>query len=779
MNINWPLKAVSALAASAVLAWAACHADAAAGETENVANMKNFKADKTNEGCSIKQLNGYPAFYLDGRPRPLIIYRDHHPLKHIETVKQFLNNGINITTLSISAAAWAAAKDKNSFYKAVDKQINEILEKSPDILLMILLSTTVAEKADLYKNNIEEATVWPPFTRNNKQSDMAKGDRLSEASSLWQQTIAEGVFNIAGHVKNSNYSNRIVGYLLTGPPGEWTDWYDFSGPALNEYKKWLKLKYSTVQELRNSWHDGNVTFDNVGLPGWEPFFKGDLGIFFDPAKSQRQIDFLRYHHMMPANVIGLFAKKIKEASSGKHLVGAFYGYFTGVEWDGSGTMPQKVAYFRMRHKALSEILKNPDIDFIAGPYNYQERHAGGVFDHSLIPNSIILNGKMAFIEDDTRTHLTTPHPSYTECEKTGDNFGQAKNIDETLSILKRNFAGIFSKCGSGFWYFGLSDTGNKWWDDREIIKCAGTLNQIANEKLVGQDKDVSEIAVIGSYRSVFYQCFNNLSKEFITRQLLENVHRIGAPFDIYLDTDLSNPKFPFEKYKFYVFLNSFYLDDNDRQIIKNKICTGGKTVLWIYANGIVDDKSLSVSKVEDLIGIKLGMANIPIESMRCVVNNYNHPVTRLLPKNLRFGPDNEMRSLAPVLWCDDPRTEVLGELLATPCGNGIYTFRKPGICVRKQADWTSVWSPVPNVPSSLLRGIAQNAGVHIYDDADDQVLASKILLAIHVRYSGPRTIKLPRKCNVYDPFSKEYIIKSASEFTIDLKQGDTGLWLLE
>lgn len=737
------------------------------------------KNSDNNTGCRVSDLNGYPTFYLNGKPKPLIVYRDHHPVKHIDTVMKFVNNGIPITTLTINALGPSTAKDMNTYYKGIDKQITDILDKSPDIYLMILLTTTVNEKTELYKNNPDEITVWPPLTRGDKQTDMAKGDRMSEASPVWQKTIAENSFNIAAHLKNATYSKRIIGYLIAGPSGEWTDWYDFSAPALAEFRNWLKAKYSTEQALRNSWHETNVTFENAGFPVWDGFFKGDLGIFFDPVKSQKKIDFLQYHHMLTGDVIGLFARKIKEGSEGKHIVGAYYGYFTGVEWDGVGMSPFKVTYFRMRHKALSEILKNPAIDFIAAPYNYQERHAGGVFDYSLIPDSAILNGKMIFMEDDTRTHLTTPHASYSECEKVGDNFGQAKDLDETLSILKRNFAGIFSKCGSGCWYFGLSDTGNKWWDDKDIIKCTGTFAKIVNDKLMGKDSKVSEIAVIGSYRSVFYQSFNQLSKEFITRQLEENVHRIGAPCDIYLDTDLSNPKFPFDKYKFFIFLNSFYLNDNDRQIIKDKICTGGKTVLWIYADGIANDKSLSVSNVEELIGIKLGMENLPVDGMRCAINNYSNDITKLLPKNLRFGPDSEFRMLQPVLWCADPQAEVVGELLATPSRNHTYTFRKPGFCIKKQDKWTSVWSPVPNVPSSILRGIAQNAGVHIYDDMDDQVLASKHLLGVHARYAGQRTIKLPGKCNVYDPFTKEYVAKSVSEFTVDLKQGGTGLWLLE
>jgi len=758
--------------------WALGHLNAA----ENAVGPEPFPAAAAvsggdGTGSRIRDLNGNPTFYFNGRPEALIVYRDHHPAKHIKTVRQFAANGIPVTTISVNALGLSTAKDKKSFFRGMDQQINEVLDGAPELRLMILLATTANEKTELYSNNAEESTVWPPFSKSDKQSEMAKGGRMSEASPIWQNTVAKNLFDIASHVGNADYANRIVGYLLAGPPGEWTDWYDFSAPALNGYKKWLKAKYPSEQALRDAWHDAKATFEDVAFPAWGDFFKGDLGIFFDPGKSVRKVDFLTYHHMLPGDVIGLFAEEIKEASGGKHVVGAYYGYFTGVEWDGGGA--DKVSYFRMRHKALAELLKKPAIDFIAAPYNYQERHAGGVFDYSLIPDSITLNGKMIFIEDDTRTHLTTPHPSYSRCEKMGDNFGQAKDLDETLSILKRNFAGIFSKCGSGCWYFGLSDEGNKWWDNKDIIKCIGSFSKMADDKLVGKDSKVSEIAVIGSFRSAFYQCFNYLPQEFITRQLLENVHRIGAPCDVYLDTDLSNPKFPFEKYKFFIFLNSFYLDGKTRAAIKEKLCSGGRTVLWIYADGIVDDTSVAAGKVEDLIGIKLGEEDATVDGVRCVVTDYKHELTKRLPKNLRFGPDGGTRMLCPVLWCADPDAEVLGELLATPSKNQVFTFRKPGLCVKKQKGWTSVWSPVPNVPSSLLRSIAQKAGVHIYDDMDDQVFASRRLLGVHARYDGPRTIRLPGRCDVYDPFKEAYVAKSVSEFTVDLKQGGTGLWLLE
>jgi hypothetical protein len=79
----------------------------------------------------------------------------------------------------------------------------------------------------------------------------------------------------------------------------------------------------------------------------------------------------------------------------------------------------------------------------------------------------------------------------------------------------------------------------------------------------------------------------------------------------------------------------------------------------------------------------------------------------------------------------------------------------------------------------LLRNIARGAGVHIYDDADDQVFASERLLAVHVRYAGERVIRLPQASNVYDPFRKRYVAQKAKEFRVFVPAGGTELWVTE
>jgi hypothetical protein len=721
-------------------------------------------------GAKVQMVDGCPTLFIDGKPRPLICYRDHRPEIHSEAVEHFAQAGITTITLGINPAGRFDRRE--NVYRVLDDQARAVLAKTPGLRFLIIVNTALRaryEKAWI-KEHPDEVTIWPP--------KMTPGDRAAEASTVWQEQLGREIEDLVRHVRQSDYANAVLGYFFTGPPGEWTDYYDFSRPALDGFRKWLKDQYGEVKSLKQAWHDKKVTFETAAIPDWDTFSRGDVGVFFDPQKSRRKIDFWRYHHSVPAQAIGLFARKVKEASGGQSLVGLFHGYFTDVEWDGNDAAPHMVGQFRMRHKSLAQIVEDPNVDFILAPYGYQERHAGGVFDPSLVPHTMLLHGKMAVVEDDTRTHRTTPHPQYQASEKLGDNFGQAKNLDESLAMLKRNFGGVFSRPGSGMWYFGLSDRGNEWFDDPGILGCIKTLARVAREDLLGKDHGCSQVAVIGSHRSACYQAFNNLSKEFVTRQLCENLHRLGAPFDLYLDTDLTHPRFPLNQYKLFIFLNTFYFNQQERSFICDKICADGRTVVWIWAPGMVDDEHAAVESVSKLTGIRLKAAGVSLDSARCIVTNYTSPWTQGLPTSVRFGPDRTERAVNPLLFADDPQAEVLGDLVATTFAGKVYTFRQPGLCAKRLANSTAIWSAVPNLPSCLLRGIARSAGVHIYDDGDDQVMASQRLLAVHGRYAGERTIRLPEACGVYDPFEEKEISRGAKEFRVQLPAGGTGLWIL-
>ncbi|MGI6385430.1 MAG: LamG domain-containing protein [bacterium] len=707
-----------------------------------------------------------PLLTINGKPELLIGYRDHQPVAHMEATKNFVGAGVKIHFLGMNPAGRGYQGDE--LYKGLDSIAEKVLKECPDINFLIMVNADIrkANEPRWFADKADQLAIWPP--------NMREGDRPSMASKIWREEVKGDLRRLVRYVKNAPYANRVLGFFLSGGSGEWGDYWDYSTPARQGFIEWLKAEYGgDVQLLRKKWNNSDITFERVTIPAWKELSQADDGIFYSPEKSRRMIDFLTYHHQLAADVAIDFCKVIKEESGNKKLAGLWNGYMFLPEWWQDGDAAGNIIVNR-RVKMFSRILESPYVDFITAPYSYQARHSGGAFVSQIPLASINFHGKLALIEEDTRTYLATPAPNAAYATW-GDNFGQAATEKETIDIWKRNFAGILTKPGSGLYYFGLGNDGNKWFDNPAILKTVENFKEIAGTTL-GKDKNVSRIAVIVSYRSFLYQKTNDLSRDFILKQMYHNLALIGAPFDVYLDSDLNDKNFPFDKYKMYMFLNSFYLPDAERKLIKEKVCGNGNTVVWLYASGFVNDESAQAGNISSLTGIKVGKYDGKLTRLNCVVDNYTHEITQGLSTNMRFGGE---RTLEPVFWVDDPEVQVLGELSCTTNEGAVFTFRKPGLCVKRFKEWTSIWSGVPNLPSSLLRNIAKSAGVHIYSEGDDQVFASEKVFSIHARYGGVRKISFPRKTTIYDPFKKRYVARSVDKIEVPMTKGDTLIWILE
>jgi hypothetical protein len=67
----------------------------------------------------------------------------------------------------------------------------------------------------------------------------------------------------------------------------------------------------------------------------------------------------------------------------------------------------------------------------------------------------------------------------------------------------------------------------------------------------------------------------------------------------------------------------------------------------------------------------------------------------------------------------------------------------------------------------VLRDIAKRAGVHIYSDATDPIEANGDFVTLHARFSGKKTIRLPKRTSVYDVFGGKVVAKDVKEFSFD------------
>src|SRR4030042_2755779 len=139
---------------------------------------------------------------------------------------------------------------------------------------------------------------------------------------------------------------------------------------------------------------------------------------------------------------------------------------------------------------------------------------------------------------------------------------------------------------------------------------------------------------------------------------------------------------------------------------------------------------VSLENMTDLTGCRFGMGEQPWGPLVHITDS-GHPITKDLDQALFWGTNSK---LAPLFYIDDSEARVLGQVVYSQ-GNC-----KPGLAVKTFPEWTAVYSAAPNLPASVLRGIARFARVHIYSDAGDVLYASRQLLGVHTVGGGNRQL---------------------------------------
>jgi len=174
--------------------------------------------------------------------------------------------------------------------------------------------------------------------------------------------------------------------------------------------------------------------------------------------------------------------------------------------------------------------------------------------------------------------------------------------------------------------------------------------------------------------------------------------------------------------------------------------------------------------MEDVTGLRFGTGEQPWGPL-VHVTDFEHPITKGLRPEVSWGTNAK---LAPLFHVDDPAARVLGEVVYSQ-GNC-----RPGFAVKEFPGWRSVYRAAPNLPADVLRGVARNAGVHIYSEAGDVLYANRSILGVHTVAGGRRVFRLPRRAGtVRDVFGKRTVASGVTEFEVRLEPRSSALYLLE
>ena len=734
----------------------------------------------------VRQHNGMPALYVNGALTSQVLAAPYRP--GTADFSDFLKAGITIFDIYLRFP-WTAPETYD--FSRDDQIMDEYLKLAPHALFMprILLSPGpwwCKEFPDDYTMR-DDGTPAGMFGPQPPCYPSLSSEKYAELSH-------KAVSAFVNHIE-SKYGDNILGYQVgNGFGGEWlmfnSFWEirpggtpparfgveDYSPAAVAGFRGWLRRKYGTAEKLRAAWGDPAVTFETAAPPGEAARYRTTHGIFFDPAVSTRVPDYFTYFNDTVADVLIENARWVKELTGRKKIVGAFYGYlwcnFPNLSVNHTG------------HLGLAKVLRSPDVDFIASPYTYDNKQIGGPDNSQTLPEDIALHGKLYFNEVDTETHL------HQRQWRWGDSLHNPTTFAETAGLLTRDYAYTLTKA-FGMWWTDLH--GGNFHDD-QIIGLLQKLKQIDEKSLDLDRRPSSEIAVVLD-EETFKYCGDGepIFNATLTAQKQWELAFLGAPWDALLLSDMGNPKL--RDYRLYVFLNTWHVTPAERDAIHARLQRNHATAVWIYAPGYISDR-LSVESMRALTGIRLAESDTAGELHVDVVSN-GHPYTRGLPQGFAYGTDVNVANIKrwydhqiylkdprdpslqrdlpgfrvnPRFYADDPQAEVLGKLAGVD---------KPGLVVKKEQGWTSVYSAAPILPAPLLRNIARTAGAQIYSDAHDVVYADRNYVAVYSPDGGTRTIHLPRRSRVTDAATGRSIAASVKDFPLAMTPNSTTILRVE
>ncbi len=742
----------------------------------------------------IENYNGYPAIFIDGKvypPMMATIYsrEDDKVIIKKEYYENLGKAGIKIFFL-ICDTEWLAPGS----FELFKQQAEMILSTVPDAYFFLRIS--MHPPVSWIKENPKECITFADGSQKsvNLWTETYKANMpamYSLCSSKWREDASAALLETYDELEKLPYFDRIIGFFFAA--GGTSEWYylghskqgtysDFSEAFRRNFEEYLRETYNNdVNALRKAWNDENATFENPSIPTNEerafissvdemikypkncepcdplsepPKSEDYVGVFTNLDKSKKVFDYYRAWNTGTAKTVNHFARVIKKRSGGEKLTGAFYGSQGCTNYFDSSSA-----------SATLTVLDDGNIDFLAAPSVYQNRQIGGFAGQREPIDSFRLRNTMFVVEEDTRTHHENAY--------FGDLY-ETFSLEDTMNIMKRDFGRDLCEDIQAWWFDQHKGGGR--YDCKEVFELISRQQQIVKEAYEKNRIKRNEIAFIYDEESL------NLSSAKTDLEAVEilrdyEISLIGASSDMYFHNDLSNENMP--SYKLYVFCNVYYLNNEERKAIKEKLKKDGAVALWLYGAGFANpdaEKILDTAHICDLTGMNIEMKDYVV-SPKFKINGEEHEITNNLDKgqiygyNYRYKQNNMFYSafdntqlLYPAFYSADKDAKNLAYYLQE---------KLPALSIKEMDGWTSVFCGSRNLRNDVFRELARFAGCHIFCESDDVIYASRNYVTIHAASTGSKTLYFPENCTPFEIYEQVNYGENTNEITFNLLKGET------
>ncbi|OQA85654.1 MAG: hypothetical protein BWY31_01803 [Lentisphaerae bacterium ADurb.Bin242] len=552
-----------------------------------------------------------------------------------ETMKRFRRDGVDTFTLMISNSLNAAGQPYTRYqpvwtgerkydFSPVDRHVAELQAAVPDAKVIFYM-------------DINPPAWWvrPGPCGLRFDSYMELGKICSSREYL--DAVTDYFQSLLRHLE-THYAPMVKAYIYTA--GATTEWFDRSNGEesiyrLYAYRRWCEEEGLPVPRdipprsvREHAEHFPPAPDASKELAERDPALAccGPSGLLRDPVIDRDALNYWKFNNVLIADTVIYFAQKAREVIRPEIELGTTFGYVVGLS----------TAVTDHCHLDYERVFNTPELDFFLAPGVYWDRGMGGGSGSMIPMETLRLLGKRMLNSCDHRTYtMRSPEQFNPEVNIWRDNA-------EVAAGIKREFSFNLISHSSTWWFDMLGG----WWDSpaaRELIPAA---RKIWDAEAFHPTGEAAEIMVLCDPENMLY--LNDRNPGFVpftrTAQLLLN--RAGTPYVVGSFRDLE--KQDMARIKLVICQHPFELKPEKLDLLRRHVMHGGRTIVWFFAPGIVNNGQWDEANVQRICGIPFGTpgtSTIEMESWRSVLVS---ELSALTPEDMR----KIVRDAGVRLWCD-------------------------------------------------------------------------------------------------------------------------------
>jgi hypothetical protein len=688
----------------------------------------NLKAQlKPKEGV-VKNYMGRPTIHVNGEPLAPIFYALTHAYtgrwSWEENPQRQLNNfcqiGVKLFQLDLYFEdIWYKGAKELDIVKA-QKQVQGLLDVCPDANVVLRIHVNAPfwwndehpeELSAFADGPLDTRAYGAPY--NNEDGDTERPRRASLASLKYREAATEKLIEFCKKMPNTVQGNSVIGiHVCWGVFGEWHYWGypqhegDVGLAMTGYFRNWLKNKYKTSEALQKAWNTNKFTLENATVPDTTERMYTTNGIFRDPVKEKRVIDYFTCQHEVVADDIEHFCKVVKQNWNRPIIVGVFYGYF-------------HMTFSRQAvggHLFIERILNSPYIDYLSAPQSYfwMAKESGGPGHSRGVIESAMLHNKLFLDEVDN---------GYLQNTNELDPVRSIYSADPKYVPMIRRSALMPLSRGMGFWYydFGFRRTAG-WWDHPVYLKNIKEEYTYFENRKNTPFQSGADVLYVWDMES-FYYLFNKWTPvidDMVDKAAAES-YKTGAAIDHVYLFDL--PKVNLNQYKAVVFMNIFKVSQAQKDFIAKNVAANGRTLIYNYMPGIIEGENYNDKRVSEFTGMTL-----------TAINYKDKPKVKTISTDYPSVSYDFMKFVNPLFCITDKQATPIAKIDGT---DYIVLSKKDFKNYKVVYGSLTIHEPI------LMQKILKDAGVHIYNEVTTETtMAKDNLIWIYTLEGGKREVKL-------------------------------------